>query len=162
MHRMLGCGLSLIAVVGLGAVRVAQSPPSPVKATIGQVAWIGGTWIGGDERFGIEERWTPPAGGTMLAVARTVKGGGRMVAFEYLRIVEQDGTLIYIAEPNGRPPVEFRLTRLEGELAVFENPAHDFPQIIRYAKRQDGALEATVSGAGGEKPQTFVFRNQNP
>jgi len=43
---------------------------------------------------------------------------------------------------------------------VFENPAHDFPKVIRYAKRKDGTLEATVSGAGGEKPQSFVFRKQ--
>jgi hypothetical protein len=36
-----------------------------------------------------EERWTPPAG-AMLAVSRTLKGD-RMVAFEFLRIVERDG-----------------------------------------------------------------------
>jgi hypothetical protein len=41
--------------------------------------------------------------------------------------------------------------------ATFENPAHDFPRMIRYTRRPDGALEARVSD-GGERGQTFVFK----
>jgi hypothetical protein len=158
MHRLLAAALGLMAMVGWDGVMAQPSPGPSVKATIADVAWIAGTWTGGDGELRTEERWTPPGGGAMLAVSRTVKGE-RMMAFEYLRIVERDGTLIYIAQPNGRPPVEFRLTRLEQALALFENPAHDFPKMIRYAKRQDGALEATVSGAGGERAHSFVFRS---
>jgi hypothetical protein len=50
----------------------------------------------------LRERWTPPAGGAMLAVSRTLKAIA-WSAFEFLRIVERDGRLIYIAQPNGRP-----------------------------------------------------------
>jgi hypothetical protein len=84
-----------------------------------------------------------------------------MVAFEFLRIVERRGTLVYVAQPEGRPPTEFTLTRLDGEQATFENPAHDFPKVIRYARRPDGGLEATISGDAGAKPQTFRFRPLN-
>jgi len=167
MPRALVPALYITVVIGSVALPAQQSPRASTDAVIADVAWIAGTWVGGDggvsrgvsRGVSIEERWTSPAGGTMLAVSRTLNGD-RLVAFEYLRIVEQGGTLVYIAQPNGRPPVEFRLTRLARELAVFENPAHDFPKIIRYAKRADGALEATISGAGGEKPQSFVFRDQ--
>ena len=63
--------------------------------------------------------------------------------------------------PNGRTPAtDFTLTKIDESSATFENPAHDFPKMIRYSKRPDGSLEAVVSGAGGEKPQTFVFRRQ--
>jgi hypothetical protein len=41
--------------------------------------------------------------------------------------------------------------------ATFENPAHDFPKMIRYAKRGDGTLEARVSD-GGQRAETFIFR----
>ena len=62
---------------------------------------------------------------------------------------------------NGRTPAtDFTLTKINESSATFENPAHDFPKMIRYSKRPDGSLEAVVSGAGGEKPQTFVFRRQ--
>ena len=35
---------------------------------------------------------------------------------------------------------------------------HDFPKMIRYTKRADGALEARVSD-GGQKAETFVFKS---
>jgi len=92
----------------------------------------------------------------MLAVSRTIKGD-RMVAFEFLRIVERDGTLIYIAQPGGRPPTEFRLSTITADSAIFENKAHDFPKVIAYTKQPDGTLEARV-GDGGQKGETFRFR----
>ena len=65
---------------------------------------------------------------------------------------------MYIAQPGGRPPTEFTLTRIDGEQATFENPAHDFPKVIRYAKRPDGVLEATVSGGAGGRAESSRFR----
>ena len=61
-----------------------------------------------------------------------------------------------------RPPTEFVLTAVAADSATFENPAHDFPKMIRYTRRPDGGLEARVGGAGGERPQTFVFTRQAP
>lgn len=130
------------------------------QATISQVEWISGVWIGtsanGQTTF--EERWTPAAAGSMMAVSRTLRDG-LMSAFEYLCIVERDGGLVYVAMPNGRmPPTDFTLTKIGADNAVFENPTHDFPKMIRYTRRPDGSLEAVVSGKGGQKPQTFVFK----
>ena len=63
--------------------------------------------------------------------------------------------------PNGRTPAtDFTLTTIDADNAVFENPTHDFPKMIRYTKRADGSLEAVVSGAPGSKPLTFVFKKQ--
>ncbi|HEV8347825.1 MAG TPA: DUF6265 family protein [Vicinamibacterales bacterium] len=126
----------------------------PARASIAQVAWIAGLWTGKDGGMSFEERWTPPAG-AMLAVSRTLKGD-RMVAFEFLRIVERDGGLVYVAQPNGRPPTDFVLTELTADSATFENPAHDFPKMIRYARRGAGTLEARISD-GGQRAETFVF-----
>jgi hypothetical protein len=131
------------------------TPPKPAAARIADVAWIAGAWLGGEGPVIFEEHWTRPAGGTMLAVARTLKQD-RMVAFEFLLIVERDGGLVYIAQPNGRPPTEFKATSVGPEAATFENPAHDFPKTIRYSKRPDGSLEARVSA--GARAQTFVFK----
>ena len=140
-------------------------PPAPAllpkaKATMAQVAWIAGVWTGARGSSTIEERWTPAAGGSMLAISRTLRDG-LMPAFEFLCIVERDGGLVYTAMPNGRSPAtDFTLTTIDATSATFENPAHDFPKMIRYTKRPDGSLEATISGAGGEKPQSFVFKRQ--
>lgn len=104
-----------------------------------------------------EERWTDAAGGAMLAVSRTLKGD-RLVAFEFLRIVERAGGLVYIAQPEGRPPTGFTLTAIAADSATFEKPTHDFPKMIRYARQADGTLLAVVSD-GGKKTETFTFRS---
>ena len=80
-----------------------------------------------------------------------------MTGFEFLRIVERNGGLVYVAQPDGKPPTDFTLTALSATSATFENPAHDFPKMIRYTKRADGTLEASV-GDGGGKDETFVLR----
>jgi hypothetical protein len=150
----------LLCLVVFGSL--SQAPPArpaPASATLQQLAWLSGEWTGTRGRASIEERWTPAAGGAMLATSRTI-ANDRLVAFEFLRIVERDGGLVYIAQPNGRPPTEFVLTKIDAGSATFENPSHDFPKAIRYTRREDGTLEATISGANGEKAQSFVFARQ--
>ena len=151
----------LLCLVVFGSPAQSSSParPAAAHATLQQLAWLPGEWTGTRGRASLEERWTPAAGGAMLAVSRTV-ADDRLVAFEFLRIVERDGGLVYIAQPNGRPPTEFVLTKIDAGSATFENPSHDFPTSIRYTRREDGSLEATISGAKGEKAQSFVFTRQ--
>jgi hypothetical protein len=98
----------------------------------------------------------------MLAVARTLKGD-RMTGFEFLRIVERDGSLVYIAQPGGRPPTEFALTRIASDGATFENPAHDFPKVIRYRRLDNGTLEARVSDGTDANAEVYLFtRHPSP
>ena len=141
-----------------GRPQTAAAAAAPrTQATLAQVAWIAGVWTGTRGTSTIEERWTPACGGSMLAVSRTLRDG-LMSAFEFLCIVERDGGLVYTAMPNGRSPAtDFTLTRIDDVSATFENPAHDYPKMIRYTKRPDGSLEAVISAEGGQKAQTYVF-----
>ena len=137
-----------------------SSSPAALEATIAQAAWLAGVWSGTTGGSTTEERWTPPSGGSMMAVSRTMRNG-HTNAFEFLCIVERDGGLVYQAMPNGRQPAtEFTLTKIENDSLTFENPSHDFPKMIRYSLTADGTLEATVSGTGGQKPLVFRFRRQ--
>jgi len=151
-------------VLALTTAVAAQTPRPPAKASIAQVAWIAGTWSGGAGGATFEERWTPPAGGAMLGMSRTVKDGS-LAEFEYLRIVQKGDELLYIAHPGGRAPgTEFKMTSLtEGAAgyhrAVFENPDHDFPKRILYVRRADGTLVATVDAGQDTKAVTYEYRN---
>lgn len=136
--------------------------PAPAKATIGDLAWLAGAWVGTRGASGatsIEERWSPPLGGAMLGVSRTVSRG-RMSAFEFLRIVERDGSLTYVAQPGGAPPTEFVLTEVGASRAVFENPRHDSPQRIAYELSAEGGLSASIGYSKGGKPQRFEFKRE--
>jgi hypothetical protein len=154
--RRAGVVFAVMAIAVVSSLLSARAGQQPARASIADVGWLAGTWADEGKPVLSEERWTPPAGGAMLAVARTVKGE-RMVAFEYLRIVERDGGLVYVAQPNGRPPTDFVLTAFSAQSATFENPTHDFPKMIRYALGPDGVLEATISD-GGKRAQTFTFK----
>lgn len=83
-----------------------------------------------------------------------------MVAFEYLRIVERHGGLVYVAQPNGSPPTEFVLAEISATRAVFENPRHDFPQRIVYELSADGGLTASIGFMKGGKPQNFEYEHE--
>jgi len=136
--------------------------PPPAEAAMEDMVWLTGAWVGtrgSQGQISIEERWTPPLGGAMLGVSRTVSRG-RMSAFEYLRIVERDGGLVYIAQPGGGPKTEFVLTELGATRAVFENPRHDFPQRIVYELSAAGGLTASIAFAKGGNPRTFEYQRE--
>lgn len=147
-------------------VMTASARPVPsTTASIGAVSWIGGTW----STVGLptssistvtEERWTPPEGGAMLAVARAVRGT-TMSSFEFLCIVERAGGLVYTAMPNGRTPAtDFMMTSFTEKSATFENPAHDYPKKIRYSLTPEGLLQTEVSGAAGSRVTTVILKKQ--
>jgi hypothetical protein len=136
--------------------------PAPAKAAMDDLAWLAGAWVGTRGETGatsIEERWSPPLGGAMLAVSRTVRGGS-MRAFEFLRIVERDGGLVYIAQPGGAAPTEFVLTELGETRAVFDNPRHDYPKRIVYELSAEGRLSATIGFTRGGTPRRFEFERE--
>jgi hypothetical protein len=136
--------------------------PAPAKAAVGDLAWLAHAWVGTrSSGSSIEERWSPPLGGAMLGVSRTVNASGKMVAFEYLRIVERDGGLVYIAQPGGKTPTEFVLSELGPTRAVFENPRHDYPKRIVYELSADGGLSATIGFTKGGTPRRFEFTRES-
>jgi len=139
-------------------------PAPPVKvapASLAQMSWLSGNWAGTSGTSATEERWTAATGGAMHAVSRTMRGAS-LTAFEFLCIAEQHGGLVYTAMPNARTPAtDFFLTAIDATSATFENPSHDFPKKIRYALREDGTLEAVVSGEAGQRGFTLTFKKQN-
>jgi len=165
--RMTPDGLLVLFRGSVGLYRHAEDipMPQPAKAVIDDLAWLAGAWVGtrgSQGQISFEERWTPPLGGAMLATSRTVSRG-RLSAFEYLRIIERDGGLVYIAQPNGGTPTEFVLTELgpteqAGTRAVFDNPRHDYPKRIVYELSADGGLSATIGFMKGGTPRRFDFK----
>ena len=141
----------------------AALPATKAAASVADVAWLSGTWVSEPTTAGgatTEERWTPTAGGATIGISRTTRGTS-MSAYEFLCIVERDGSLVYSAMPNGRAPAtEFVLTQVTKDSATFENPSHDYPKAIKYTRRADGALETAISGAANQRVVTVVLKRQ--
>ncbi|WP_447758672.1 DUF6265 family protein [Sphingopyxis fribergensis] len=143
----------------LAMLLVAASP----AAGVDDLAWLAGQW--GQEADGrwTEESWTAPRGGVMLGHSRSGRGDV-LREFEFIRIARgDDGALAYIAQPQGGAPVAFGLVRHENAngaaSATFENPAHDYPQRIAYARSGD-TLTATISAIDGSKPRSWTYRRR--
>jgi hypothetical protein len=131
--------------------------PAQSQESLSDLAWLAAGWQGTMGKAQIEEHWIQPAGGMMLGVSRTV-AGGRTV--EFLRIESRADGTFYVAQPQGRPPVEFKLTQRAENRAVLENPQHDHPKTIRYSKEVDGSLHAEIEGDEKGKHKKMEFRFQ--
>lgn len=111
-----------------------------------KLAWLTGCWAREGKEAGTGETWMPPAGGTMLGMSRAVKDG-KTSFIEFLQIrTGPEGKLQYVVLMPGQSEVAFTLTKLTDTEAVFENPAHDFPQRIIYRREGKAKLFARIEG----------------
>lgn len=117
-----------------------------------------GTWeaVSGDTVM--VETWGVPRADVLLGTGQTIRGE-TTVGFEYLRIVQRDDGLFYIAQPQGGAPTEFGLVESDEGLFVFENPGHDHPRRITY---RVSAEEMQVTLEGSEPTQVLLFRKTRP
>jgi Domain of unknown function (DUF6265) len=127
---------------------------------IEDLSWISGCWQSEnkEKNSSVSEFWTKVAGGSMFGIGRTVKSG-KTVDYEYLRIVQDEKGIFYIAKPRANAEeTPFKLIKLAGTGAVFENPGHDFPQRIIYEVTNGAELFARVEGNNKGKPMGFDFK----
>ena len=135
----------LVAILLASAACPALTAQAPVPTAIDGLAWLAGCWSQTRPDGLIEEHWTKPAGGTMLGMGRTVRGG-KTIEFEFLQIREVNGQLAYVARPSGQAEATFPVKTLTGTDVVFEDLAHDFPQRVIYRRTPGGGVNARVEG----------------
>src|SRR5262245_47362635 len=119
-------------------------PVQPAKASAEDVGWLSGCWAFTRNGRHVIEQWTPPEGGTLVGLSRTVVNA-RTIEYEFLLIRSGANGLEYVAKPSGQAEAIFTATRVTGTEAVFENPAHDFPKKILYTRNGD-VLTAAIEG----------------
>jgi hypothetical protein len=148
---MTRAGLGVLAALLASPVAAAQS------ASVTRTSWLAGCWERQSGKVVIEEHWLWPRVGTQLGVGRTTRGG-TTVQWEFLRIVERESALVYIAAPSGQEQAEFVASETTDSTVVFENPTHDFPQRIAYRRRGD-SLFARIDGIrqGAARGRDFPF-----
>jgi hypothetical protein len=148
----------LICTMGLLAAAHLAPAAEKAGATLEQLAWLAGSWAGDHGGTAMEEHWTTPAGGMMVGMHRDLVPG-RRAFFEFLRIVEEEGEIRYLAMPAGRSPATaFPLLSISERRVEFENPEHDFPQRILYWLDQENVLHARIEGTEDGKERAMEWR----
>lgn len=113
--------------------------------------WMSGTWRVATGAVTSEETWSSDDGTMMTGMHRDLRPG-KKTWFEFLRIEQRDDSLVFVAQPAGRPPTEFPMKSSGDRRVEFENPKHDFPQRITYWL-QGPKLCARVEGEGQQPDQ---------
>ncbi len=145
-------GLLLCVACGVPAKHPAVPPPASAELSpaLAPLAWWLGDWKGKDGT----EHWIAAAG-AMYGIGLHVDG-----SFEVLIVDDAEpggpagGKLRLFAMPGGTSSTEFLRTGNSQGKATFENPEHDDPTSITYA-REGGGLRAELRGPSA--PRTFTF-----
>lgn len=136
----------LFAAIAVSACASEHAQPEPVQA-LARPDWMSGYWLSCEDGVETAENWIGAGRGILLGTSLT-----RGAAYEFLRIAPGEaGGWSYYSMPGGRsPPTAFALVSNDGRRAVFENPAHDFPQRIVYARDGDVLTARIENMAGGD------------
>ena len=147
---------SVVAVFFASLVLVGAAEAQDKKG-LAQLSFMVGCWRGDlGEGATLRENHSTPSGGQMMGISQMVAGGETQF-FEFIRISEDaDGNVAYHPNPGGKESVAFKLVKTSASEAVFENPAHDFPQRITY-RLADGKLVARIERMDGDKREEFAM-----
>jgi hypothetical protein len=117
-----------------------------------KISWLTGCWEMSESDFTVTELWMAPSGGIMIGLSQTVSDD-KTSGYEFLRIEEKDGKLVYTAIPSGQTETSFYQVQLNDTMVVFENMEHDFPQRIIYTLLNKDSFNARVEATenGGLK-----------
>jgi len=113
---------------------------------LAELDWLIGTWqIGSEQVF---EKWEKVSATEYSGVNFKVSGSDTTV-LEYIQLIETEGTVFYIpsvADQNQGKPIPFKLVSSDSNKVVFQNKAHDFPQLIVYHKISNTSIDAWIEG----------------
>lgn len=134
---------------------VACQPPSESDACEVFFSQAIGVWQQEGQQF---EQWYKAPEGFAGRVF-TVSGSDTLID-ERLRLLREGDTWYYeavVAGQNEGRPIRFRLARAGAQFVRFENPAHDFPQVVEYRRLSPDRIEGSISllDAGAGRPVVF-------
>lgn len=144
-----------LMILGLGALSVTACKVSAPSSDIANQHPFIGCW---ENSSGLErEGWTIDPSGWLVGYAASRDADNNVTFFEHMRIEQRDMEVLVV---TGQDNSETRFTRLAGadpDEYRFENPAHDYPQVIVY-KRNGDALNAYIALMDGTKKVNFDKR----
>ncbi len=132
------------------------------KQDIDLAKWLIGTWENKTSRGSIYEQWNENSENEFTGRSFMIREADTVV-FETISILQEGNSLYYIPtvkNQNNNQPIKFTATTITASKLIFENPEHDFPQMITYEKMGTDSLVAQISGTieGQERKKTFPMK----
>jgi hypothetical protein len=133
----------------------AQDQPRP-PSRLHELGFLTGCWQGWTASGStIEERYTTPTNNLMLGMTRYLRDGlTRSFEFHLIGNVAGGGSHL-IPHPGGKASVSFAEKERGADRVVWENPSHDYPQRIRYARVSADSLVARIELLDGGRATEY-------
>lgn len=148
------------SVIILSAIVISAAGCVPTKtAQIDSLNWLMGTWESKTAKTSIYETWTKASNKELSGKSFMLKGNDTSI-LETVRIVRERQQLYYIptvSNQNNNQPVRFKLKTMTNNAFIFENMAHDFPQLISYTKINADSIVAIISGTKNGRKREVQF-----
>jgi hypothetical protein len=128
-------------------------------STINRATWLLGTWENRTSRGSLYETWTRRSNNEFYGLSYKLKEQDTLV-LETIQLLQKSNGLFYIPsvkDQNEGKAVVFALKSIRDDHMVFENPEHDFPQVISYKRITSDSLVAEISGNNNGKFSSRSF-----
>ncbi len=120
---------------------------------------LNGVWVSSDKTNPVAEQWVYSPG--YIAGKGFIIRDGKKIVHEHLAIIKLGNSYYYCAHPKENSmPVMFRLKKFEKHYWQFENPEHDYPQMISYRiSHVEGKVKLTaeISKLDGTQRNSFIM-----
>lgn len=132
------------------------------SSLIKNAGWLIGEWENKTARRTSYESWSVKNDSVYSGKSYFLKEKDTVI-MENISLEQHGKDLFYIPLVNGQnnnEPVSFKMVSVSSTQLVFENPAHDFPQMISYTQVTKDSLVAEISGVinGQERSKKFPMR----
>jgi len=123
-----------------------------------------GIWKMNTKRGAICEEWKKMNKNHLQSRGYMIKGSDTVVNERVALTKTKEGVFYTstVEDQNNKQPIAFKMTKVENNLFVFENPQHDFPKRIVYKFITADSLHAFVDDGNDEskKRQNFYYKRQ--
>ena len=149
--------MKLVIFLFLFTILLPAQEKDLTKVKLSDLEWIIGKWQKRSSGTITNETWEKLDDSYFEGYNERVSRRTKKILFtESLKLVKIGNAIYYIAKvEENDSPISFKLTHLDSTKAVFENPEHDFPQLIQYEILESGKLKATVGGVERKKKRSF-------
>lgn len=132
--------LALIWALTWGAPSFAADCDSVVA-----LDWMLGDWVSDTPKRSYHESWWRVSDHTFEGRSVVRRPDREAVSQESLRLLTMSGDVFYLAKVTENDlPIAFVLSACNEKSAMFMNPEHDFPQLIRYTRMSEQTLLVEV------------------
>ncbi len=123
--------------------------------------WLVGIWHQTTPNGVIYETWAKNSDGTLSGKSGFITPEKTTID-ETITIAPNGNEVYYtptVKSQNKGKAIPFKMTIAHNDIFVFENPDHDFPQKITYARLSDDTIIASISGTvmGKQHSEDFEF-----